>query len=150
VVPFAERLAALGEQIALSQTLLKLTCPGIPDLYQGDELWSLSLVDPDNRRPIDWRRNARLLAELQRGAKPTREIAKLYLVWKTLQLRAEHPAAFAGSYEPVDAGRDICAYLRGDEILVAVPVRPGAQVEVPNGFVDVLGLDFGGRLLRRV
>jgi (1->4)-alpha-D-glucan 1-alpha-D-glucosylmutase len=150
VVPFAERLAALGEQIALSQTLLKLTCPGIPDLYQGDELWSLSLVDPDNRRPIDWRRNARLLAELQRGAKPTRETAKLYLVWKTLQLRAEHPAVFAGSYEPVDLGPGICAYLRGDEILVAVPVRSGARVDVPDGFVDVLGLDFGGRLLRRV
>jgi (1->4)-alpha-D-glucan 1-alpha-D-glucosylmutase len=150
VEPFAERLATLGEQIALRQTLLKLTCPGIPDLYQGDELWSLSLVDPDNRRPIDWRRSARLLAELQRGAKPTRETAKLYLVWKTLQLRAEHPASFAGSYEPIDAGRDVCAYLRGDEILVAVPVRPGARVDVPDGFVDVLGLDFGGRLLRRV
>jgi (1->4)-alpha-D-glucan 1-alpha-D-glucosylmutase len=150
VVPFAERLAALGEQIALSQTLLKITCPGIPDIYQGDELWSLGLVDPDNRRPIDWERSARLLAELQRGAKPTRETAKLNLVWKTLQLRAEQPAAFAGSYEPIDAGRDVCAYLRGDEILVAVPVRPGAQVEVPDGFVDVLGPELGCRLLRRV
>ncbi|HEY2309716.1 MAG TPA: malto-oligosyltrehalose synthase, partial [Gaiellaceae bacterium] len=52
VEPFAERLASLGEQIALSQTLLKLTCPGVPDIYQGDELWSLSLVDPDNRAPV--------------------------------------------------------------------------------------------------
>ena len=150
VEPFAERLAGLGEQIALSQTLLKLTCPGVPDIYQGDELWSLSLVDPDNRRPIDWQQSARLLAELQRGAKPTRETAKLYLVWKTLQLRAAHPAAFAGDYEPVDLGPGVCAYLRGDEILVAVPVRPGARVEVPDGFADVLDLEFGGRLLRRV
>ena len=150
VEPFAERLGTLGEQIALSQTLLKLTCPGIPDIYQGDELWSLSLVDPDNRRPVDWQRSARRLAKLRRGAKPTRETAKLYLVWKTLQLRAEHPEAFAGSYEPVDLGPDICAYLRGGEILVAVPVRPGARVGVPAGFADVLGLDLGGRLLRRV
>ena len=132
------------------QTLLKLTCPGVPDIYQGDELWSLSLVDPDNRRPVDWQQSARLLAELQRGAKPTRETAKLYLVWKTLQLRAAHPAAFAGDYEPVDLGPGVCAYLRGDEILVAVPVRPGARVEVPDGFADVLDLEFGGRLLRRV
>jgi (1->4)-alpha-D-glucan 1-alpha-D-glucosylmutase len=147
---FAERLAGLGEQIALSQTLLKLTCPGVPDIYQGDELWSLSLVDPDNRRPVDWRQSARLLAELRRGAKPTRETAKLYLVWKTLQLRAEHPAAFAGDYEPVDLGPGVCAYLRGGEILVAVPVRPGARVEVPDGFADALDLEFGGRLLRRI
>ncbi|HEY2310881.1 MAG TPA: hypothetical protein VGH46_07190, partial [Gaiellaceae bacterium] len=109
----------------------------------------LSLVDPDNRRPVDWQRSARLLAELQRGAPPTRETAKLYLVWKTLQLRAEHPDPFAGSYEPIDAGSDVCAYLRGGEILVAVPLRPGARVHVPDGFADVLGLDLGGRLLRR-
>jgi (1->4)-alpha-D-glucan 1-alpha-D-glucosylmutase len=149
VRPFAERLATLGERIALAQTLLKLTCPGVPDIYQGDELWNLSLVDPDNRRPVEWERGRRLLAELQRGEPPTRETAKLYLVWKTLQLRAEHPNAFAGSYASIDAGPGICAFTRGDgEVFVAVPVCEGATVEPPAGYEDVLdGADLGVHLL---
>ena len=56
--PFAERLAILGELHSLRQTALKLTVPGVPDLYQGDELEALFLVDPDNRRPVDWHRRS--------------------------------------------------------------------------------------------
>ncbi len=52
--PFADQVARAGERAALGQLLLKLTAPGVPDIYQGDELWALSLVDPDNRRPVDW------------------------------------------------------------------------------------------------
>ena len=99
--PFAERVGRLGERIALGQTLLKLTCPGVPDVYQGDELWNYSLVDPDNRRPVDWPERRRALAELQAGAPPTRATAKLFLIWKTLQLRSRRPEVFAGDYEPV-------------------------------------------------
>ena len=143
VAPFAERLAETGEQIALAQTLLKLTCPGLPDIYQGDELWNLTLVDPDNRAPVDWERRRRLLAELRAGAEPTRETAKLFLIWRTLELRARRAEAFAGAYEPVDAGPGVCAFRRGD-VYVAVPIRPGASVELPAGYRDVLtgaGLD---------
>ena len=54
--PFAAEVARAGDRAALAQLLLKLTVPGVPDVYQGDELLSLSLVDPDNRRPVDWER----------------------------------------------------------------------------------------------
>ena len=149
--PFAERVARAGERIALAQTLLKLTCPGVPDIYQGDELWSLSLVDPDNRRPIDWELRRRLLAELAGGAPPRRETAKLYVIWKTLQLRARRPEPFAGGYEPLDAaGPDVCAFTRGGDVLVAVPIRPGASFQPPAGFDDVLeGANLGLWLLER-
>ena len=61
---FVARVAPLGEAAALGQTLLKLTAPGVPDVYQGDELWDLALVDPDNRRPVDWELRRRLLGEV--------------------------------------------------------------------------------------
>jgi (1->4)-alpha-D-glucan 1-alpha-D-glucosylmutase len=146
--PFVERVAQLGEHIALGQTLLKLTCPGVPDVYQGDELWNLSLVDPDNRRAVDWDERRRALAELKAGAPPTRATAKLFLIWKTLELRASRPEAFGGSYEPVEA-EDVCAFTRGGEVLVAVPVRPGAGFEPPEGWRKVLGADLGVWLLER-
>ena len=147
--PFVERVTELGERIALAQTLLKLTCPGVPDLYQGDELWNLSLVDPDNRRPVDWDERRRALAELQAGAAPTRATAKMFLIWKTLELRARNPEAFAGSYEPVEA-EDVCAFTRGGDVLVAVPLRPGARFDPPDGWSDVLGTAaLGVWLLRR-
>jgi (1->4)-alpha-D-glucan 1-alpha-D-glucosylmutase len=119
-------------------------------VYQGDELLSLSLVDPDNRRPVDWELRRRLLGELQAGAAPTRETAKLYVIWKTLALRARRAEAFAGSYEPCDAGEGLCAFTRGGQILVAVPVRPGAAFTPPAGYRDALeGADLGVWLLER-
>jgi (1->4)-alpha-D-glucan 1-alpha-D-glucosylmutase len=136
--PFVERLALEGERVALAQTLLKLTCPGTPDIYQGDELWNLSLVDPDNRRPVDWSLRSHLLTELENGARPGRATAKLDLIWKTLQLRARRPDVFDGGYEPIEAGPGICAYRRGDDVVVAVATRPGAAFEPPRGFRDLL------------
>jgi (1->4)-alpha-D-glucan 1-alpha-D-glucosylmutase len=100
----------------LGTTLLKLTVPGVPDLYQGDELPFLALVDPDNRRPVDWELRRRLLASDEPPA-------KLDLIRRTLELRARRPEAFAGVYGPVDAGEDVCAFVRGGEVLVAVAVR---------------------------
>jgi (1->4)-alpha-D-glucan 1-alpha-D-glucosylmutase len=117
---FAERVAIEGERSALGQTLLKLTAPGVPDVYQGDELWALSLVDPDNRRPVDWKRRREALAELRAGAEPTRETIKLFLIHRALELRARRPEAFAGGYTPVPAGGRCCAFLRGGP-------RPGAD-----------------------
>jgi (1->4)-alpha-D-glucan 1-alpha-D-glucosylmutase len=140
---FVERLRPLGRRIALGQLLLKLTSPGIPDLYQGDELEALALVDPDNRRPVDWARRMRLIRALRACAPPTEETEKLYLTWKALELRAERPEAFAGGYEPVDLGPEVCAFVRGNEILVAVPVRDVVPPDPGAGWRDVLGAELG-------
>jgi len=117
------RAAELGERIALAQTLLKLTAPGVPDIYQGDELWALSLVDPDNRRPVDWAARRVALDALRGGEPHTRKTAKLHLILSVLDVRRRRPEPFAGAYTPIPAGDDVCAFLRGDDILVAVAVR---------------------------
>ena len=108
------RTARFGALNALSQTLLKLTVPGVPDIYQGNELWDLSLVDPDNRRPVDYGLRQKLLAELKDMdlAEPRMLLAKdawrdgrskLYLTWKALELRRENPDVFKrGEYVPLN------------------------------------------------
>jgi (1->4)-alpha-D-glucan 1-alpha-D-glucosylmutase len=139
--PFLERVRTTGRRLAITQLLLKLTSPGVPDVYRGDELEDLSLVDPDNRRPVDWDARRRALAALQAGAAPDGATAKLYVTWKALALRAEHAAAFEGSYEPVDLGDGVCAFVRGGEVLVAAAVAPEAVVRLPAGRGDVLGVE---------
>jgi (1->4)-alpha-D-glucan 1-alpha-D-glucosylmutase len=140
-VDFAERLAVEGRRAALGQLALKLTAPGVPDVYQGDELEALSLVDPDNRRAVDWEARRDALARLRAGAAP-RDFGerKLDLIRRALALRARRPAAFAGAYDPVDAGPGVCAYVRGGEVLVVVPVRgwEAARVAVPGRWRSVL------------
>jgi (1->4)-alpha-D-glucan 1-alpha-D-glucosylmutase len=147
-VAFAERVAVEGRRAALGQLLLKLTAPGVPDVYQGDELEALSLVDPDNRRPVDWAARRAALGRLGAGAAPADfGERKLDLIRRALALRARRPGAFAGAYEPVAAGPGVCAYLRGGEVLVVVPVRDweAARVAVPGRWRSVL--DDGGDAL---
>jgi (1->4)-alpha-D-glucan 1-alpha-D-glucosylmutase len=139
--PFLARIRSVGRQLALAQLLLKLTAPGLPDVYRGDELEDLSLVDPDNRRPVDWDARRRALDELKRGGAAGEPNAKLYVTWKALNVRREHTDAFAGGYDPVDAGDGVCAYVRGGSVFCAAAVRPGARVAVPDGFRDVLGVE---------
>jgi (1->4)-alpha-D-glucan 1-alpha-D-glucosylmutase len=139
--PFLERVRALGRRLSLAQLLLKLTSPGMPDIYRGDELEDLSLVDPDNRRPVDWQVRRDALRALQDGGAVDDANIKLYVTWKTLALRAEHASAFAGTYEPVDAGDGVCSFMRGEEVLVAVAVIPDATARVPDGWRDVLGVE---------
>lgn len=128
--PAARRLAHFGLLNGLAQTLIKLTAPGVPDIYQGSELWLFNLVDPDNRRPVDYALRRRLLAEVREtpphggaGGLDTLSAAltdgrlKLYLIWCALQLRRRWPEVFrAGDYLPLSAsGRaasHVCAYLR--------------------------------------
>jgi (1->4)-alpha-D-glucan 1-alpha-D-glucosylmutase len=127
---YAQRLARQGDRVSLGMTLLKLTSPGVPDIYQGDELPFLALVDPDNRRQVDWELRRRLLAS---GEPP----AKLDLIRRTLALRERRPAAFGSTYEPVEAGEHVCAFLRGGEVLVAVAVRGDlAAFRPPSGTWD--------------
>jgi len=139
---------------SLAQTLLKLTAPGIPDIYQGTELWDLSLVDPDNRRPVDYEHRRGLLAELK-GALPPEEILKrmedglpkLWVTHQGLQLRRRHLQAFGpeSTYEslPIEGGRSWHAvgFTRGGDVAVVVPrlvIRLGGDwkdtaVDLPPG-----------------
>jgi (1->4)-alpha-D-glucan 1-alpha-D-glucosylmutase len=99
------------------QKLLSLTVPGIPDVYQGTELWDDSLVDPDNRRPVDY--------QVRRGALKSLSDSKIRIVTAALHSRAERPAAYlAGGYAPVlaegTAANHLVAFRRGDDVLVAV------------------------------
>jgi (1->4)-alpha-D-glucan 1-alpha-D-glucosylmutase len=148
--PFLDRVRAAGRDLALTQLLLKLTVPGLPDIYRGDELEDRSLVDPDNRRPVDWGVRRSTLSALRAGAAPNRETVKLYVTWKTLGLRAERPGAFGGSYEAVDLGSHVCAFVRGGEVLVAAAVRPGTAVRAPEGWRDVLDIEGLALCVRRV
>ena len=126
-LPFQARVAEAGDRAALGQLLLKLTVPGVPDIYQGDELLCLSLVDPDNRRPVDWDERRAALAS---DAPPP----KLDLIRTLLALRRRRPEAFAGAYTPVEAGPDIVAFTRGeDEVFVAVRLRGDAALPTPAG-----------------
>jgi (1->4)-alpha-D-glucan 1-alpha-D-glucosylmutase len=119
--PFVERLSVLGDRVALGQLVLKLTAPGIPDIYQGDELSFRALVDPDNRRPVDWDWHQAMLRRLMGGSPPDAETMKMFVTLRLLGLRARNPEPFvAGAYEPLDAGPECCAYLRGDRVLVVV------------------------------
>ena len=130
VLALAQRCRVEGERVALGHTLLKLTSPGVPDVYQGDELWMLALVDPDNRRPVDWALRRAALDAVLAGAPPTRETAKLHLIHAALALRARRPGAFSatGAYTPVQAGAGVCAFTRGEgEVLVVAPVRDWAD-----------------------
>jgi (1->4)-alpha-D-glucan 1-alpha-D-glucosylmutase len=152
---FLERLLPVAERHALGQLLLKLTVPGVPDVYGGDELWFLALVDPDNRRPVDWGARREALDALRGGAGPTRETVKLWLIWRALEVRARRPGAFAGAYTPLEAGEGTLAFLRGDgEVLVAVRVREDAEAFTPpeGDWRDVLdghGDGYGLTLLER-
>jgi len=134
-LPFAQEVARVGEQISLGQTLLRATAPGVCDVYQGDETWFLSLVDPDVRRPVDREGRQLQLDRVRRRTMPTRATAKLHVLHHALVLRRERPGPFDGSYRPLDAGSATVAYLRGDEVLVVVPLtddRTG-ELTVPAG-----------------
>jgi len=123
--PFVARVAIAGEHASLGALLLRLTSPGVPDLYQGDALWSLNLVDPDNRRPVNWTAHAAVLGE---GA-PTRRTLKAHLIRRVLCLRSERREAFAGDYEPLDLGPDRIGFVRGRAIRVVVPLRAGDRAD---------------------
>ncbi len=136
---FWRPVARFGLLNSLSQTLCKLTAPGVPDLYQGNELWDFSLVDPDNRRPVDYHRRGVLLAELaqQSESLPLAHLlehmedgrCKLLLTWRTLQLRRAQPRLFThGDYRRlhVHGGRahHICAFARRCERRALIVIAP--------------------------
>ncbi|MFQ5830642.1 MAG: malto-oligosyltrehalose synthase, partial [Candidatus Methylomirabilia bacterium] len=144
-LPFQRKIAAWGMYNSLSQTLLKLTAPGVPDLYQGTELWDLSLVDPDNRRPVDYARRRQILADLASAvaeagsnvAALARELTntkedgriKLYLIHRTLSYRRRQARLFLeGEYAPLGARgaqrEHLCSFARRTDTLTVVAVVP--------------------------
>jgi (1->4)-alpha-D-glucan 1-alpha-D-glucosylmutase len=142
---FVTQIARAGYWNALGRTVLHLGSPGIPDLYQGDELWNLGLVDPDNRRPVDFEVRRRLLKEVERGTaggpeararyladlvdNPDDGRLKLHVIRAALAARNQRPPAFRSStYVPLEAvGRSVgrvIAFGRGEgteRLLVVVP-----------------------------
>ena len=134
--PLAQRLAHHGCVNSLAQTLVKLTSPGVPDFYQGTELWQLALVDPDNRRPVDYALRERLLDALADETDPRSLLAswrdgrvKLWLTARVLALRRERAAWFErAGYRPIAAhgahATRLAAYTRDGEDGLLVTVVP--------------------------
>lgn len=160
IAELVERLTPAGRTNALAQTLLRLGCPGVPDIYQGTEFWTLTLVDPDNRRPVDWEARQAVLDELpDLGPRAVLErmeegLPKMWLTWKALGLRRRRLDALGpeGSYRPLvptgEKGRHVVAFVRGGDVLAAVPRLPlqldgdwaGTTVPLPRGrWRSVLG-----------
>ncbi|MBV8507303.1 MAG: malto-oligosyltrehalose synthase, partial [Alphaproteobacteria bacterium] len=155
-LPFQERIARLGVRNSLVQTVLKLTLPGMPDIYQGAELWDLSLVDPDNRRPIDYGTRSELLEEVAALLEKNRHTAildmledwrdgrvKLAVIASLLAYRRRHPNLFAeGGYEPLIAtgsrADQICAFARCDEddVLVVAAARFPLRCEAESDWTE--------------
>jgi len=152
IAAFAGRITPPGRSNSLSQKLVQLTMPGIPDVYQGSELWDLSLVDPDNRRPVDFALRRDLLARLDADRPPSTAddrhgLAKLHVVAQALRLRADRPEAFAGSYDPLAAtgpgGDHALAFARGGDV-VTVATRLPVGLRRRGGWQDAtLGLPPG-------
>lgn len=130
---FVTPLIEPGQVNSLAQTLLKLTAPGVPDIYQGTELWDLSLVDPDNRRPVNFALRRGLLNVLKgltaEGVWERRVegLPKLWLVWRTLSFRSQRRELFgqAGAYDPLYAegerADNVVAFMRGGDAVIVVP-----------------------------
>jgi len=151
--PFQRLVAAHGAINSLAQTLLKAVCPGVPDFYQGTELWDLSLVDPDNRRPVDFARRRELLDSLRArieaaGSDLTavcRELlerwpdgqVKLYAIHRALTLRRERARLFAvGAYQALGIGgqhtQHVVALARRDGADVVVAAVPRLTARLPG------------------
>ena len=142
-IPFMRRVIRIANRYCLGQTLIKLTAPGIPDIYQGCELWDLSYVDPDNRRPVDYAARENYLLQLVELEKQGLQvlftylddhletgIGKLFITWKVLNFRRAYAQHFSqGEYCPLQiAGKEsiTIAYARifqSDWIIVVVPFK---------------------------
>lgn len=140
---FQKQISHYGIYNSLSQTLLKITSPGIPEFYQGTELWDFSLVDPDNRRPVDYSIRIKMLEELKRSEQEMllSELAKeltinkdngkikLYLIYKALNYRKANREIFErGDYSPLEAmgekAMNVCSFVRQFGNSMALVVAP--------------------------
>jgi len=126
VADFAAAITPPGWSNSLGQKLVQLTMPGVPDVYQGTELWDYSLVDPDNRRPVDYTELRRTLAAVDAaaGAVP----AKMLVTATALRLRRDRPGSFAGGYRPLAvtgaAADHAVAFARSDDVATVATRLP--------------------------
>jgi (1->4)-alpha-D-glucan 1-alpha-D-glucosylmutase len=139
VEDFVQRIAPYARVNSLGQKLVQLAMPGVPDVYQGCELTGLSLVDPDNRRPVDYALRRELLADLDAGTTPADlDGEKLLVTSRLLRMREQHPDWFDGPYEPVaatgSAAAHALAFRRGGAVFVAT--RLPAGLERRGGWAD--------------
>nr|WP_042198591.1 alpha-amylase family glycosyl hydrolase [Kibdelosporangium sp. MJ126-NF4]CEL23435.1 Malto-oligosyltrehalose synthase [Kibdelosporangium sp. MJ126-NF4]CTQ96815.1 Malto-oligosyltrehalose synthase (EC 5.4.99.15) [Kibdelosporangium sp. MJ126-NF4] len=138
---FVARVRGPGWSNSLGQKLFQLAMPGVPDVYQGTELWDYSLVDPDNRRPVDFELRREILAEIEDAPPPIDEsgAAKLHVVSRTLRLRWERPDLFTG-YAPVEASgpaaEHLVAFSRNG--LIAAATRLPIGLERSGGWRDTV------------
>jgi (1->4)-alpha-D-glucan 1-alpha-D-glucosylmutase len=144
---FVPPIIEAGRVNSLAMKLLCLTAPGVPDLYQGSELWDLSLVDPDNRRPVDFAVRRALLQELDEAGGRAAEVAwarrdeglpKLLVVSRALRLRARRPEIFDGAaYQPLPVtganAAHAVAFCRGGAVVTVVPrLASGPERQAPD------------------
>lgn len=143
-IPVAEEIARLGAINSLTQTVLKFTSPGVPDVYQGNEIWDYSLVDPDNRRPVDYNLRRKLLCGLKNakvqellGNWPDGRI-KLMVTQRLLHLRRNHPEFFRRArYVPVEStgmfSESVVAFMRENEgqFLLVLATRLSSRIGFP-------------------
>ncbi|GHD40714.1 malto-oligosyltrehalose synthase [Mycetocola manganoxydans] len=148
VSTFVQRVARAGWSNSLGAKLVQLTAPGVPDVYQGSELWETSLVDPDNRRHVDFDVRKEYLARVDRGWLPEIDetgAAKLLVTSRALRLRRDHPEWFS-RYLPVpaygDAADHVLAFDRGDAVTVATRLPLG--LEAAGGWGDTT-IELAGR-----
>ncbi len=141
VAELVDRLRPLGWAGSLGQKLVQLAGPGVPDVYQGTELWDLSLVDPDNRRPVDYAVRRELLARLDDGWQPAVDddgAAKLLLTTRVLHLRRERPDLFRGFEHVAGMGAQAAhalAFRRHADLVAVATVRSGA-LRAAGGWAD--------------
>ncbi len=144
-VPLAEKVARLGAMNSLSQTVLKLTVPGVPDIYQGCDTWDFSLVDPDNRRPVDYAQRKQALDTLESGNAPDLLAhwpdgrVKLFVLRTILRYRQEHPDLFGqGSYRPLKVSGphadSVVAFAREHEDQSVVVIVPRVTSRLGESF----------------
>ncbi|MET0233045.1 MAG: malto-oligosyltrehalose synthase [Kibdelosporangium sp.] len=138
---FVGRIRVHGWTNSLGQKLIQLAMPGVPDVYQGTELWDYSLVDPDNRRPVDFEQRREMLSAVETGPPPIDEsgAVKLHVVSQTLRLRWAHPELFTG-YTPLratgPAADHLFGFVRGAENLIAVATRLPVGLARSGGWRD--------------
>jgi len=151
---FHRKISFFGHLNSLAQVLLKLTAPGVPDFYQGTELWDFNLVDPDNRRPVDFGLRRRMLIDLEKRfnrAPPDKSQfltellsetetgeSKLYVIWRALQFRHAHRELFDyGAYVPLSvsgpSGTHICSFARILDEEISITIAPRLMFRLNNG-----------------
>jgi (1->4)-alpha-D-glucan 1-alpha-D-glucosylmutase len=174
---FVQYVLEAGRINSLAQTLIKLTAPGVPDTYQGSELWDLSLVDPDNRRPVDYEERFNMLKRLQAGMEASdvlrgmdSGLPKLWVTHCALRLRLEHPEWFGegATYAPIIAegprSEHLVGFLRGESVIAlaprwslrlsgkwfgtSVPLPPGRWKNRLTGEIALEGLTLAQKLFR--